>query len=67
MKITKRQQKYLLDHIISIQTEVGFLAQNIDNAKASAAVGQILLDLSVLTNDLVHSEIITPNCGEMYF
>ena len=67
MKITKRQQKYLLDHIISIQTEVGLLAQNIDNAKASAAVGQILLDLSVLTNDLVHSEIISVDHEEVWF
>ena len=67
MKITKRQQKYLLDHIVSIQTEVGFLAQNIDNAKASAAVGQILLDLSVLTNDLIHSEIIGVDYTEICF
>ena len=67
MKITKRQQKYLLDHVISIQTEVGLLAQNVDNAKASAAVGQILLDLSVLTNDLVHSEIISVDCEGILF
>ena len=64
MIITKIQQERLLGSIVTIQYELGIIAEGIDTEKEAKALGMILKELSQLALDIGHSEIKQMDIGD---
>lgn len=57
MKINRRQQRLLMEQIVSIQYELGIITEEISSERAVKAMGQVLKDLSILNGEISRSTI----------
>lgn len=67
MKITHRQRKDLIRIISTIQYHLGQIAKNIDDSQSTASIGEILRNLSILTDAINDSTTLDECKQELWF
>jgi len=67
MKITNRQKKDLIRVISKIQYHLGQIIKNVDDSQSTASIGEILHNLSILTDAINDSAVLEDSCGEIWF
>jgi len=67
MKITNRQKRDLISVISTIQYNLGQIVENIDDSQSTASIGEILRNLSILTDAINDSAVLEDSCGEIWF
>lgn len=67
MKITNRQKKDLIRVISAIQYHLGQITKNVDDSQSTASIGEILRNLSILTDAINDSAVLEDCKGELWF
>ena len=67
MKITNRQKKDLIRVISTIQYHLGQIVKNVDDSQSTASIGEILHNLSILTDAINDSGALEDYEGELWF
>lgn len=67
MKITLKQKKDLIKAISAIQYHLGQLIKNIDDNQNTASIGEILYNLSILTDAINDASILYENEQRLWF
>ena len=67
MKITNKQKKDLIRVISTIQYHLGQITKNVNDSQSTASIGEILRNLSILTDAINDSGSLEDSCGEIWF